>query len=479
MSKTMLLAAASAAVLIGPMSAIERQRGRFMRGPEGHGNRPDAQASLQALRDRRSTAIASMQALITAAEGDDRELTADETVQYDGLRTEAAGLQTRIDRVADVAAANASLNASTGSVSRNQRPQRGPEARTSFESLGEFMSAVRYRPNDQRLNFVEGIGTASDEAGEMSAEMRMDNGPSGGFMIPTEFRDTIMSVPAQSALVRPRATIIPAGDQPDASLTMGALDQSGSGPGSQFGGMTFKWIGEGDEKPETDAKLREVTLTPHEIAGFITVTDKLLRNWTGATTFLETQMRAGVAAAEDWAYYRGNGRTQPLGALNAGATKFVNRKLANRVTYEDLVAMEAVCLMRGDTSPVWSIPQSVLPQLRTMTDPAGHYIWVASTAEGSAATGYAGTLLGYPVRWNNRAPGVGNRGDVMLADWSYYLIKDGAGPFVAASEHVLFTSNKTLIKIFWNVDGTPWLTKPITEENGYEVSPFVALDVPA
>ncbi|WP_230781561.1 phage major capsid protein [Sphingomonas sp. Leaf37] len=479
MSKTMLLAAASAAVLIGPMSAIERQRGRYMRNPEGHGNRPDPQASLQALRTRRSTAVASMQALIDAAEADDRELTAEETAQYDTLAAEATGLKTRIDRVADVAAANASLDASTGSIGRGQRPQRGPEARTSFDSLGEFMSAVRFRPNDQRLSFIEGIGTASDDTGEMSAEMRMDNGPSGGFMIPTEFRDTIMSVPPQSALVRPRATIIAAGDQPDASLTMGALDQSGTGPGSQFGGMTFKWIGEGDQKPETDMKLREVTLTPHEIAGFITVTDKLLRNWTGATTFLETQMRAGVAAAEDWAFLRGDGISKPLGALNAGATKFVNRKLANRVTYEDLVAMEAVCLMRGDTSPVWSIPQSVLPQLRTMTDPAGHYIWVASTAEGAAKTGYAGTLLGYPVRWNNRAPQLGGKGDILLADWSYYLVKDGAGPFVAASEHVLFTSNKTVIKIFWNVDGTPWLTKPISEANGYEVSPFVGLDVPA
>ena len=70
-------------------------------------------------------------------------------------------------------------------------------------------------------------------------------------------------------------------------------------------------------------------------------------------------------------------------------------------------------------------------------------------------------------------------GDLILADWGYYLVKDGSGPFVAASEHVLFTSNKTIIKIFWNVDGAPWLQAPIAEENGYQVSPFVALDVPA
>lgn len=80
------------------------------------------------------------------------------------------------------------------------------------------------------------------------------------------------------------------------------------------------------------------------------------------------------------------------------------------------------------------------------------------------------------MRWNNRAPALGSKGDVVLADWSYYLIKDGSGPFVAASEHVLFQSNKTMIKVFWNVDGAPWLTAPFKEENGYEVSPFVVLN---
>jgi HK97 family phage major capsid protein len=83
------------------------------------------------------------------------------------------------------------------------------------------------------------------------------------------------------------------------------------------------------------------------------------------------------------------------------------------------------------------------------------------------------------VRWNNRSVGLGSKGDIVLADWFYYVIKDGSGPFVAASEHVLFRQNKTVVKIFWNVDGAPWLTAPIKEENGYEVSPFVGLDVPA
>jgi hypothetical protein len=50
---------------------------------------------------------------------------------------------------------------------------------------------------------------------------------------------------------------------------------------------------------------------------------------------------------------------------------------------------------------------------------------------------------------------------------------------VAASEHVKFTENKTVFKIFWNVDGQPWLTAPFRQEGGYEVSPFVLLGLPS
>ena len=76
-------------------------------------------------------------------------------------------------------------------------------------------------------------------------------------------------------------------------------------------------------------------------------------------------------------------------------------------------------------------------------------------------------------------PQLGARGDLALVDLSYYLIKDGSGPFIASSEHVHFTTNKTVIKAFWNVDGAPWLNTPIVQENGDTQSPFVVLDVPS
>ncbi|WP_455296497.1 phage major capsid protein [Brucella pituitosa] len=422
---------------------------------------------LVALRASRVDLIGKMKAIIDTAETEDRDLSAEEQAQFDDLKSQKTSLDTRIARLEELEASTAALDtvvparSSTASI---QRPG-GPEARKEFENMGEFMHAVRFNPNDQRLNYVENAAAN----GEMSAEQRMDDGASGGFMVPTQLRQTLLTVPVQGAIIRPRATVIEAGSPPDAAVTMPALDQTGEAPENMFGGVKVEWIGEGAEKPETDLKLREITLTPHEVAGVLTVTDKLLRNWQAAGSLLETQLRGAVWQAEDYKFLHGNGIKSPLGILKAGATYRVKRATANHITYDDIAEMVG----RGYGNGVFVYSRSAMVDLIKLKDLEGRPIWIPSLREGEP-----GTILGRPAILNDRNPGLGRLGDIWYGDLSQYLIKDGSGPFVATSEHVHFTKNKTVIKIFWNVDGSPWWTAPMKIEDGYEVSPFVALDVP-
>jgi HK97 family phage major capsid protein len=111
-----------------------------------------------------------------------------------------------------------------------------------------------------------------------------------------------------------------------------------------------------------------------------------------------------------------------------------------------------------------------------MADAGNHRIWVPN-ATGIAGTP-PGTIYGIPVILSERSVALGTRGDLVLADLSYYLVKPGSGPFVATSPHVYFTTNRTVIKIFWLVDGQPWLAEPIQLEGaavGNTISPFVVL----
>lgn len=437
---------------------------------------------LTALRAALAAAIASMRALVNAAQADGgRDLTAEEQAQYDAELAKVEPLKAKIKRLEDLNALEAEQQEVRPAAARGQAAGAsavthapGDPAAREFESFGQFMAAVRFNPSDSRLDYQEFDGErAVLDADDPRAEMRMDTGSAGGFMVPQQFRETIMRVDPESALIRPGATVMPAGTPPDAAITIPALDQSGDNPANMYGGVQVTWIAEGAEKPETDAGLREITLTPHEVAATIKVTDKLLRNWPAAGAFLETLLRGAVTQAEDLTFIQGNGIGKPLGLLNASGAIAVNRATASSFTYADAVGMVAVMLMRGGT-PVWLMSQAMIPSLLTMKDEADQLLF-----PNMAMLGPGATLLGYPIRWNNRQPGKGSKGDVMLVDRSYYLVKDGSGPFVATSEHVHFTSNKTVVKIFWNVDGRPWLTQPLKEENGFEVSPFVILDVPA
>ncbi len=347
----------------------------------------------------------------------------------------------------------------------NVRPG-GPEASRDFESMGEFLHAVRFNPNDQRLQFQEPT---------VRGEQSMGDGSAGGFMVPKQFVNSMREVSPQDAIIRPRAEVIAAGSPPDAEISMPGLDQDGDTPDNVYGGVSVDWIGEGAEPTPSDAAFKEISWKPHEVAGNITVSNKLLRNWQAAGAFLERQLRGATIASEDREFLRGNGVARPRGIITSGASYVVSRTTANLVKLADLHAMVERCMGPGQE---WIAARALLSQFLALQDNSGGagiggYIW-----QPSARDGEPDRLFGRPINWHQRSPGLGSKGDLVLASLSHYVIKDGSGPFVSMSEHVHFKANKTVIKITWNVDGAPWLKNPFKGEDGYETSPFVVLDEP-
>lgn len=449
--------------------------------------------NLAALRAAAQAARESARALLTAATADGgRELNADETAAFDGFVAEATRLDGQVARIVSLDNAEAAAAVITPAAARGAGPAgaggpvhaAGEPAVREFENLGQFMAAVRFNPNDARLQFDANAGTAAEAAMspqqraaalgvdmDTYAEMRMDTGSAGGFAIPPTFRNQLLELPTYAeAPIRSGAMVIDADpNQPDSGITMPALDQSGNTAGHVFGGVTVSWVEEGGQKPLTDMTLKDVTVDTHEAAGYMIVTDKLLRNWRGADPLIRRQFRAALLQSGEFAFLRGNGVGKPKGIIGDAGTLVVNRQTANRFTYTDALNMVAR-LLNMAAGAFWMMPQSMLPQIASFKDENGNAMWQAN-----ARDGFAGTLLGYPVKWSPFNPALGTSGDVMLVDPAHYIIKDGSGPFVAASEHVLFTQNKTVIKAFWNVGGKPWLTAPHTDEGGYEVSPFVQL----
>jgi HK97 family phage major capsid protein len=223
-------------------------------------------------------------------------------------------------------------------------------------------------------------------------------------------------------------------------------------------------------KPQSpDPTFREIRLEPQEVAAHIVLTDKLLRNSAAAGALATSLLRKAIQGAEEDVFFRGDGIGKPLGIIGHPSTLNRARAGANAIAYTDIVAMYSMAKFGG--SLVWVASQTCLPQLMTMVDAGNNLIWQPSAREGAP-----GTLLGFPLLINDQSPALGTQGDLVLIDLDYYLVKDGSGISVQASEHPLFTSNRTIIKAFWNVDGQPWLTSPLLQRDGVtQVSPFVVL----
>lgn len=441
--------------------------------------------NLQELRQKYANLCDKQEGIVNKALAEARGMTEEENTEYKNLQTEIDDLAALIAKAEAVQARASELDKSADKTFRpaeidSSNKQKEKKDDAGFANLGELVHAIRFGDSKGRLQSMptgqgQGGGIEVPEAfrsqfmPSFRNEWSMGVGSEGGFAVPTQFKPDMLMIQPEASIVRERATVIPAGDPPDAAITVPAFSQGANGV---FGGVEVYWIGEGDSKPETDGKLEEVTLAPKEVAAHTVVTDKLLRNWAAANTFISTLLRGAIVSAEDFAFIRGNGVAKPMGVLNAPGSMAVVRAVAGQIGYIDTVNLLAGLLPESKSRAVYIPNQSALVQLATLTDPNGNYIFI----QGDATRGIPATLNGIPVKFTGKTPTLGNRGDLMLVDMAYYLIKDGSGPFIAASEHVLFRQNKTVIKVFWNVDGQGWVKSPLLLEDGLtQVSPYVML----
>lgn len=397
---------------------------------------------IEKMKRRRAAMIKEARELINKAEQEERSLHGDEREKYDRIMEDVRGMDDDIQR-------EEHLQKLEMSDPANQARDHDPERdRAEWRSLGEFAHAVVHNPGDQRLqNRAAGAQT-------------MGEGTEGGFLVPEQFSEQLLTVQPDEAIIKPRATVFTGGE---ADFKIPALRYSGE---NMFAGAAVSWISEGGTKPQTDLTFKQITLQPYEIAAHIEVTDRLLRNSNIIEQVVRTQLRNALIAAEEEAFLTGDGDGKPTGIVNHASTITVSHSTA--ISYDELADMLAK--FRGRRG-VWICGRDVLPKLMVIKDENDNYVWQPNARDGNP-----GTLFGYPVVFSDHSPAEGTQGAIVLADLSYYLIKEGTGVSIAASSDFKFTNNVTVIKAFKTVDGTPWLSGELPTKGGnYTTSPFVEL----
>lgn len=346
---------------------------------------------------------------------------------------------------------------------------------SDYDDGGEFLfdcwQVATGMKRDPRLVYFR-----EDKSGHEEKQMVENVGASGGFLVPTEFLAALQSVGPEDAIIRPRATKIRMRRR---AIDIPVLDQTGTTAGVPhwFGGMLFYWAEEATQKTITTAQFRKVTLTAHKIIGYTRSSDELLDDAAiSLSDFLAGPMgfAGGTVWHEDYSFLRGTGAGQPLGIINAGATITVARAAAGAVSYTDLVNMVENFL--PSATGMWVAHQSVLSNLMLMQDAAGGAAGTGTFIWGSAADGVPARLLGMPIVFTEKTPRIGVAGDIMLIDPKYYLLGDRQATTIESTKFDQWAYDQTSWRVVHRVDGQPWLSAPLTYQDGTsQVSPFVIL----
>lgn len=343
-----------------------------------------------------------------------------------------------------------------------------------FDNWGEYLEAVfiaQVTPNgkvDPRLTYVK-----ADDSNFQSKDLGESVGATGGFLVPTEFQEQLLSIMGETATIRTRATVIPMRRR---SIQIPVLDQTATTAGQPhwFGGMTFAWAEEASSKAQSDPDFRQIELVAHKLVGYTRASDELVDDSAiSLDAFLSGPLgfAGGAVWMEEFAFLQGTGAGQPLGVINAPATITEGRFAAGTIGFDDFADMLEDFLPSG--RGVWHITQSAMSEIIQLNGPTGNpsFIWSEN-----ARDGIPGSILGFPVIWTEKLPLIGTAGDVVLADWTYYLIGDRQSTTIESTKFDRWRFDQTSWRMVHRVDGQPWLSAPLTLQDGTtQISPFVIL----
>lgn len=338
-----------------------------------------------------------------------------------------------------------------------------------FENLTEFLSVIDSRVDPREGNIAERRQTIRDA-------MSSTDPASGGFLIPEEFRADLLSVALETAIVRPRATVIP---MASLRIAMPMLDVT-SNVSNVFGGIVAYWTEEGAALVQSQPKFARAVLEAKKLTAYTEVPNELPADSAiSVEAFIGSRFPQAVSYFEDVAFTSGSGVGEPLGWANVLNSALISQakesgQLADTILWENIVKMYSRMLPTSLNRAVWLVPPDAFAELATMAlsvGTGGSAIWLNNGVVGPPMT-----ILGRPVIVTEKVNKLGDANDINFVDFDYYLIGDRMAMSALSSTDYKFGNDVTAYRLIERVDGRPWIQSAITPKNGGPtLSPFVGL----
>lgn len=334
-----------------------------------------------------------------------------------------------------------------------------------FGSSAEFWNAAR-------KSFTGGVW--DDRIAALTKASLVEGTDStGGVLVPEQWADEVYTAAMENAIVRPRAVVLPMSSD---TLHIPVL-VDGSRATNIFGGVTLTAVSEGGDQYSTTVipAVGSLTLTAHKRVASCFVSNELAADARAFGPFMVQAFGRAVAFLEDDLFFHGTGSGQPLGIMQSGALLAIARTSGYGVVTTDDFANMAARLAPGCwDNAVWLINQSVLSTLANDSTTAANTYGIIDLA--------GMVCMGRPIIVTEHCAATSTVGDVVLADFSQYVIGDRELR-IESSREASYSSNtygflrdQTSWRLVLRMAGQPLVAAPYTPiRGGSTVSPFVTL----
>jgi len=307
--------------------------------------------------------------------------------------------------------------------------------------------------------------------GLVNATMTESVPSDGGFLVPTQQAAQIHAVSLENELVMPRAFVLPMTSNEAKIPAMSIGDHSVA----LLGGFSASYVDELGTISEANPKTRAMVLNAKKLTGLVRFSNELAADIPSSESQITALCGKGLAWYRDKAFLKGTGAGQPLGILNAPCLIEVEPEGGQgaTITYTNLVNMVSRLFAGSFSNSVWIAHQTCIPQLLQLSLPigtGGSAIQVMTESSGLFK------ILTRPVVFTEKTEPLGSKGDIMLCDFSQYVVGLRQGMRFDTSIHAHFTTDELLARLIERHDGMPLWSEALTLLDGSTtVSPFVTL----
>lgn len=329
----------------------------------------------------------------------------------------------------------------------------GPWKRLSPE-METFAKAIKAKGNiDSMKSAGIDLPAHNEKVKDKIKQAGMSEGvlADGGVYVPTEFwQGTIEFAVEQSPILSQVWRL-----QMNSNIMY--LPRLVQAAGSYFGGIQFYTPDEGGLKEDTKPEFERLQLQAAKLVAVVYLTDELIQDsMINIVNYVTGLFVRGFQYELERRVIAGSGAvgTPCLGIINDPAINIVARQTAGTIVYQDIINLDSA-LDENFNKLAWATRKATQNTLLGLRDNNNRPIFMADYGVFTGQPLHSSTMITYPVYRTRNIPAMGTQGDLVLGDFSWYLLGIRQDLRIDQSEHVRFLYDEQTLRFVMRLDGLP------------------------